>query len=135
MAGSSKEAWDEVGERFAVFGRALAARYKQLEQERGTTTDEDKRKIEEAFSTITRQFDQAFTSLGDTIRDPSAKDDLKAAARSVGDALTVTYQEVSGEIRKRVGRGGDAETPPEPPDGSTAEGGSAPPKAEDDPDA
>lgn len=135
MAGSSKEAWDEVGERFAVFGRALAGRYKQLEQERSTTTEEDKRKIEEAFSTLTRQLDQAFTSLGDTIRDPQAKDDLKLAARSVGDALTVTFQEVSGEIRKRVGKGGSSETPPERPDAPTTEGGAAPPKDEGDPDA
>ena len=103
MPDSSKEAWDEVGERFAVFGRALAARYKQLEQERGTSTEEDKRKLEEAVSTITRQLDQAFTSLGDTIRDPGAKDGLKQAAKSVGDALSVTFQEVGQEVRKRVG--------------------------------
>lgn len=127
MARSSKDAWDEVGERFAVFGRALAARYKQLEQERGATTEEDKRKIEEAFSTLTRQLDRAFTSLGDTIRDPSAKDDLKLAARSVGDALTVTFQDVSDEVRKRIGRSEPTDTPPERPDASS-EG--APPKAE-----
>jgi len=109
MAESSKEAWDEVGERFAVFGRALAARYKQLEQERGATTEEDKRKLEEAIQTVTRTLDQAFTSLGDTIRDPRAKDGLKDAARSVGDALGVTFSEVSEEVRKRVRRS------PEPP--------------------
>jgi hypothetical protein len=102
MTGSSKEAWDEVGERFAVFGRALAARYKQLEQERGATTEEDKRRLDEAVSTITRQLDQEFTSVGDTIRDPRAKDDLKLAARSVGDALSVTFQEV-GHEGPRVG--------------------------------
>lgn len=119
MAGSSKEAWDEVGERFAVFGRTLAARYKQLEQERGTTPEEDKRKIEEAFSTLTRQLDQAFTSIGDTIRDPAAKDGLKQAARSVGDALGVTFQEVSDEIRKRIGKS-EAPTPePDRPDEPT----------------
>ncbi|HEX5950903.1 MAG TPA: hypothetical protein VFZ96_07865 [Actinomycetota bacterium] len=144
MAGSSKEAWDEVGERFATFGRALAGRYKQLEQERGATSEEDKRKVEEAFSTITRQLDQAFTSLGDTIRDPSAKDDLKQAARSVGEALTVTFQEVTEEIRKRIGKSEAAETPPErpePPMGETTaepspgQGESTPPKDEDGPQA
>lgn len=121
MAESSKEAWDEVGERFAVFGRALAARYKQLEQERGATTEEDKRKVEEAIQTVTRTLDQAFTSLGDTIRDPAAKDGLKQAARSVGDALGVTFTEVADEVRKRMGRGDAA--PPEgrnaPPDEGT----------------
>ncbi len=111
MAESSKEAWDEVGERFAVIGRALAARYRQLELERGTTTEEDKRKVEEALSTITRQLDQAFTSLGDTIRDPGAKDGLKQAARSVGDALAISFSEVSDEVRKHIGRSGDRPEP------------------------
>lgn len=116
MAESSKEAWDEVGERFAVFGRALAARYKQLEQEAGMTADEDRRKLEEALQTVTRTLDQAFTSLGDTIRDPNAKQGLKDAAGSIGTALGVTFSEVSDEIRKRVrssGTGSEgSETPP-----------------------
>ena len=116
MAESSKEAWDEVGERFAVLGRALAARYKQLEQERGTAAEEDKRRIEEAMESMTRTLDQAFTSIGDTVRDPYAKQGLKDAASSVGTALGVTFSEVSEEVRKRVrssrtGPGG-SETPP-----------------------
>ena len=119
MAESSKEAWDEVGERFATFGRALAARYKQLEQERGATTEEDKRKLEEAVQTVTRTLDQAFTSLGDTLRDPHAQKGLKDAARSVGDALGVTFSEVSGEVRKRIGRSGGPDEPPERPNGSS----------------
>lgn len=116
MAKDSKEAWDEVGERFAVLGRALAARYKQLEQERGTTAEEDKRKLEEALETVTRTLDQAFTSLGDTIRDPYAKQGLKDAARSFGDALGATFSDVSEEVRKRVRSSGTgpegSETPP-----------------------
>lgn len=124
MVEGSKEAWDDVGDKFATFGRALAARYKQLEQERGTTTDEDKRKLEEAIQTVTRTLDQAFTSLGDTLRDPHAQQGLKDAARSVGDALGVTFSEVSGEVRKRIGRGGDTTDAPERPDASA--GGNEP---------
>lgn len=123
MAESSKEAWDEVGERFATFGRAIAARYKQLEQERGATTEEDRRKLEEALQTVTRTLDQAFTSLGDTLRDPNAKQGLKDAARSVGDAFGVTFSEVSAEVRKRVARTGEPPSTPERPD--TASGSAA----------
>jgi hypothetical protein len=131
MAGSSKEAWDEVGERFAVFGRALAARYKQLEQERGATTEEDKRRLDEAVSTITRQLDQAFTSVGDTIRDPRAKDDLKLAARSVGDALG----HLPGGLRRHPeGRQGDPPTMPERPDAQAGESEAASPKDETQPE-
>jgi HEAT repeat protein len=122
MAESSKEAWDEVGERFAVFGRTLAARYKQLEQERGATPEEDKRAIDDAIQTVTRTLDQAFTSLGDTIRDPAAKQGLKDATRAVADALGVTFSEVTVEIRKRVGRGGEPPAPPERPDAAPDEG-------------
>lgn len=104
MAESSKQAWEDVGERFASFGRMVAEHYKQRGEERGTpTTEEDRRKLEEALATITRQLDQAFTSLGDTFRDPEAKDGLKQAARSVGDALAITFTEVGAEVRKRVG--------------------------------
>jgi len=111
MPENSKEAWEDVGERFASFGRLVAEHYKQRGEERSTPTpEEDRRKLEEALATITRQLDQAFTSLGDTFRDPEAKDGLKQAARSVGDALAVTFTEVGQEVRKRVG-GSDKDQP------------------------
>lgn len=113
MVERSKQAWNEVGERFARIGRAVAARYEQLEQERGATTEQDRRALEEALQTVTRTLDQAFTSLGDTLRDPRAKEELKGAARSVADALGATFNEVAGEIRKRVG-GSDTEPPSRP---------------------
>lgn len=100
MAESVKEKWDEVGERFATFGRALAARYKQLEQAQEA---EEEREARDALRAVTRTLDRAFTSLGDTLRDPRAKEELKAAARSLADALGATFEEVTEEVRKRVG--------------------------------
>ena len=101
MAGST-EAWDEVGERFAALGRIYAERYRKRGEELGPTTEEDRRALEDAARTVTRHLDQAFTSLGETIRDREAKESLKEAAKALGDALSVTFDEVGDEIRKRV---------------------------------
>ncbi len=100
MAETAKQKWDEVGERFATVARALAARYKQLEQEQGA---EEAHEARDALRAVTRTLDRAFTSLGDTLRDPHAKRELKEAARSLADALGSTFEEVAGEVRKRVG--------------------------------
>ena len=109
MTGSSKEAWDEVGERFAVFGRARRAPGEQ--GWRGATTEEGQAQARRGRLDDTAPArPKAFTSVGDTIRDPRAKDDLKLAARSVGDALSVTFQEVS----TRSGSGSARADPPGP---------------------
>lgn len=124
MAESSKQAWEDVGERFTTFGRTVAEHYRQRGEERGAPpTEEDRRKLDEAIETLTRQLDQAFTSLGDTLRDPEAKEELKQAARSVGSALTVTFTEVGQEVRKRVGsagKGSEGESGGEEPGGGDA---------------
>ncbi len=104
MAEGTKQAWEDVGDRFTSFGKMVAEHYRQRGEERGAPpTEEDRRKLEEGLATITRQLDQAFTSFGDTLRDPEAKESLKQAAKSVGDALAVTFTEVGQEVRKRVG--------------------------------
>jgi hypothetical protein len=108
MPESSKEAWDEVGERFGAWGRMLADRYKLRGTETETVTEEDRRKLEEAFQAIVRQLEQAFSALGEQLRDPEAKEGLKQAARSFGDALGATASEVSGEIRKHFGSSGSS---------------------------
>lgn len=106
----SKDAWNEVDRRFSEFGRIVAERYRKIGDERGTPeAEEAKRKLEEAFSTVTRQLDQAFSSLGETIRDPEAKETLKEAGKAVVDALGSTVSDVGDEIRRwRPGSKGDA---------------------------
>jgi len=114
MAGGSKDAWNEVDRRFSEFGRILAERYRKAGEERGDAPEpeETRRKLEEAFSSVTRQLDQAFSSVGDTIRDPEAKDTLKAAGKAVVDALSSTVSDVGEEIRRR--RPSSKGEPPDP---------------------
>jgi len=103
MAGNTKDAWDEVGERFGEWGRMLGQRYRKRGEELGPTAEEDRKKLDEAVQAVTRQLDQAFTSLGDTLRDPEAKQSLKDAAKAVGDAVSTTLTEAGEQIRSRLG--------------------------------
>ena len=112
MGGSTKDAWDEVGESFAGVGRRLSERYKTLAEERTTDAAEDARKLKEALRAVTDQLDRAFTSVGDTLRDPEAQSELRKAVGSLGDAITTTFSEVGERIRTR----GKADGPPTPPD-------------------
>ena len=99
--GTSKEAWNEVDKRFSEFGRLLAERYRRAGQQEGhpPAPQEARRKLDEAFSAVTRQLDQAFSAVGDTIRDPEAKDTLKQAGNAVLEALSTTVADVGEEIR------------------------------------
>jgi len=97
----SKEAWAEVDRRFSEFGRIVAERYRRAGEEQGAPPPEQARSLEEAFSVVTRQLDVAFSSVGDTIRDPEAKETLKLAGKAVMNALASTVTDVGEEIRKR----------------------------------
>jgi hypothetical protein len=112
VAGSTKDAWDQVGENFSKVGRRLAERYRSLAAERGAESTEDQEKVKAALRAVTEQLDRAFTSLGDTIRDQEAQAGLRQAVGSLGDALSTTFSEAAERIRSR----GTSDQPPPPPD-------------------
>ena len=126
MSGT-QDAWSEVGERFAAWGKQVAERYKESSGPAREAAKESQRKLEEAAHDITDVLDRAFTALGDTIRDETAKNDLKQAVKALGDAVAVTVSEAGEQVRRRVGTSpdgdqGDASAPdegegtdPEPP--------------------
>jgi hypothetical protein len=114
----TQEAWSEVGERFGAWGKLVADRYKESSGTAREAAKESQRKLEEAARDITDVLDRAFTALGDTIRDESAKNDLKAAVKALGDAVAVTVSEAGEQVRRRVGTSpqanqGDAPSPDE----------------------
>jgi len=119
MAESSKEAWNEVGDKFGEWSRMLGEKYRKRGEELGATAEEDRKKLEDAIQTVTRQLDQAFTSFGETLRDPEAKQHLKEATKSLGDALSTTFSEVGDQIRSKLGSSGST--------GSTGSSGSSTP--------
>jgi hypothetical protein len=98
--GDAKQAWDEVGDRFSDLGRALKQRY----DANVAWNDEDKQKVNDALRQIGDALDAGFTAIGESMRDPSMRDEMKQAGSAVGSAIAATFDTVAGEIRKAVGK-------------------------------
>ena len=114
MAHNAKDAWTQVGERFASFGRHLSDHYREAGS--GQTGSEDtQRKLEEAARQIGNQLDRAFSAIDGTLRDAEAKKDLKDAVGAIGNAVSATIDDAGSAIRRRGGSG-DAWPGPERPD-------------------
>ena len=109
----AKAAWDEVGNRFSD----IAGRVKEQFDARAAYGGPDSQKVDDAVRTLVRALDNAFTAIGDTLRDPSTKDDVKQAANAMGDAIATTFNDVADQIKSWTGHHN------EPGGGSSASGG------------
>ena len=96
----SKEAWDRVGRDFSDLGRQVKERYERRERAE-QEAPADKRKVDEALRQLTDSLDQAFTALGDAIRDPQFGEQTRKAAGSLSDAMAATFAELSERMRSR----------------------------------
>jgi hypothetical protein len=111
----SKEAWDRVGQDFRALGRQVKEHYEQRPRpedsgapEGGDPADReqasapaDRRKVDEALGKLSDSLEQAFSALGEAIRDPQFGEQTRKAAGSLSDALTATFAEASERFRKR----------------------------------
>jgi hypothetical protein len=96
----AKSAWDEVGNRFSD----IAERVKEQFDARAAFGAPDSQKVDDAVRTLVRAVDNAFTAIGETMRDPSTRDEVKQAASAMGDAIAVTFNEVASQIKNLGGR-------------------------------
>jgi hypothetical protein len=114
----SKAAWDRVGEDFKTLGRQVKQHYDerprperpqepQPAEAQGQTTEgqgpqaADRRKVDDALQKLTDALDQAFSALGDAVRDPQVGEQTRKAAGSLSDALNATFAEASERFRKK----------------------------------
>ena len=100
----SKAAWDQVGEDFRALGRQVKEHYDQRPRPAGTedaAPPADRRKVDEALEKLRESLEQAFSALGDAVRDPQVGEQTKKAAGSLSDALTATFSEASERFRKK----------------------------------
>lgn len=124
MAGTAKDAWNDVGERFTSWGKLVTERYREAEpgdaaQTEAASAAGEERRLDEAARDLTQQLNRAFTALGETLRDAEAKDRLKDAVKALGEAVSVTVTETTDELRKRLrnseGSNADGDAGPPPP--------------------
>jgi hypothetical protein len=101
----SRAAWERVGEDFRVLGRQVKEHYEQQPRRDPSggesPSSADRRKVDEALRKLTESLDQAFSALGDTVRDPRFGEQTRKAAGSLSDALNATFAEASERLRKR----------------------------------
>jgi hypothetical protein len=107
----SKAAWDRVGEDFKALGRQVKQHYDQrprpADQQAAEASGQegappaDQRKVDEALEKLRESLEQAFSALGDAVRDPQVGEQTRKAASSLSDALTATFAEASERFRKR----------------------------------
>jgi len=120
----SKAAWDQVQQEFRTLGRQVKQHYEESRSEkpeaplRGSLVDKegpeetaepraegpppaDRRKVDEALQKLTESLDQAFSALGDAVRDPKVGEQTRKAASSLSDALNATFAEASERFRKK----------------------------------
>jgi hypothetical protein len=115
----TKAAWDDVGGRFSD----LAGRVKEQFEARVAFGGPEAQKVDDAIRTLVRALDNAFTAIGDTLRDPTTREEAKQAASAMGDALASTFHDVADQIKSRAGGGGSRDSDESGGDGGS---GSAP---------
>jgi enamine deaminase RidA (YjgF/YER057c/UK114 family) len=91
----TKQAWDEVADRFASLGLKLKLHF----EETAAAARPDEDAVKEALAALRESLDKAFSSVGNAVKDPSVKDDVVDVARSLGDALATTFSKVSDDLR------------------------------------
>ena len=101
----SKAAWDRVGEDFRALGRQVKQHYDQRPRPEKPAEEAapsaDRRKADEALQRLTESLEQAFSALGDAVRDPQVGEQTRKAATSLSDALTATFAEAGERFRNR----------------------------------
>ena len=91
----SKQAWNEVGDKFSHLGDEFKKHQK---------TDDDHPQsgeaVKEAFEAVTSSLEGLFSSLGTALKDEQVQQQAKVAATSIVDALGVTVEDLGVELKK-----------------------------------
>ena len=92
----AKEKWDEVAERFSELGRSLKGRF----DANAAFGVDEREKVNDALRQLTDALDAGFTTIGETLRDPGMRDEMKSAGSSIADAIAATLRDVSEAIKR-----------------------------------
>ncbi len=120
-----KSAWNDAGDQLRALGSSLKQHYAQQREddeveaaaqeaappeaappEAAAPTGElpkehdDRERVAEAFEKVSDALQHAFDALGAAAKDPVVKDEVKQTGRSVADALSATFTEISDDVRR-----------------------------------
>jgi hypothetical protein len=76
-------------------------RYEQQAGSDDAAPAAEQRKVDDALRQLRDSLDQAFTTLGEAVRDPEFGEQTKKAASSLSDAVAATFAEVSERLKRR----------------------------------
>jgi Flp pilus assembly pilin Flp len=92
----ARDKWDEVGERFGELGRSLKDRF----DANAAFGSAERERVNDALRQLGDALDAGFTTIGDTLRDPAMRDEMKSAGSSIADAIAATLRDVSDAIKR-----------------------------------
>ena len=92
------DAWDEVSDRFSRLGKRLKA------AATNAADDGDRDAVTDAFKSFVDALDNAATSFSKAVQDPGFREDAKAAASSLGDAVAAAFTEIGDDLKDRFNR-------------------------------
>ncbi|HUI47450.1 MAG TPA: hypothetical protein VL119_02060 [Acidimicrobiia bacterium] len=92
----AKARWDEVGERFGELGRTLKDRF----DVNAAFGADEREKVNDALHQLTDALDAGFTTIGDAMRDPVMRDELRNAGSSIADAIAATVRDLSDTFKR-----------------------------------
>lgn len=100
-----RRAWEDAGEALSGLGLKLKLHYEQQRDEvvdpPGIEFDAaEKESVETAAAKFGAALQDVFDALGEASKDDAVKVDVKNVGRTLSDALSVTFAEVSDDVRK-----------------------------------
>ncbi|MFN0280746.1 MAG: hypothetical protein ACKVZ6_02105 [Kineosporiaceae bacterium] len=118
-----RSAWNEAGGKLQGLGASLKQHYAQ---QRGDDAGQTREQVSDAFKKVGEALQGAIDAVGAAAKDPAVKEEAKQASKSVTEALSVTFSEISEDVkkafdkRKGEAKREDGEEPAAPEDSSTA---------------
>jgi len=116
---NTKESWERVGESWQDFGRQLKVQYGKLTDAEAREAREARSKLDEAATQLSDHVADALRSVKGLIKDPGTKQSMDRVILSMGEAISVTFEDAADEIRQHLPTAGVDQASNAPVDSKT----------------
>jgi Flp pilus assembly pilin Flp len=91
----AQESWREVGKVLDGLGLKLKMHFERAQEE------VERERFRDALDAAGAGVQKAFDALGEAVRDPAIRDDVRQAATSLSEAVSNTFSELGAQLRNR----------------------------------